>query len=300
MDAHELSKLSDEELESRIADARPNSYVPSSIYHVYLAEQEKRRHNNLLNTIVRRQQEIKNSGVKKRIPSKVVKRLFAVSGEFCAFPNCTVKLISDEGVVLADIAHIEAEKPGGPRFNTSQTDEERFMFENLILFCPTHHSLVDKDSKTYSVNVLRQFKDKVKSKKEATVNVSYIVQSRTQSKHEYRLEITIYNKSDKSIDKPKLKITMPEGVIGVVSSRGEKSTKGNISEIYFNKLDVEVIHPGEEIKIMETPNIGVIYFMNSELFDSAEIMSGSLKIELFADNIKPIIYEMNFRDLQQF
>jgi len=48
VDPIELSKISDEELERRIADVRPNQYVPSSVYHAYVAERDKRRHNSLL------------------------------------------------------------------------------------------------------------------------------------------------------------------------------------------------------------------------------------------------------------
>ena len=79
----------------------------------------------------------------------------------CGFPDCTSELVSDQGVVIGEIAHIEAEKPGGPRYNENQSGEERIEYGNLILFCPTHHTLIDKDSSTYTVQVLKKFKKKV-------------------------------------------------------------------------------------------------------------------------------------------
>jgi len=87
-----------------------------------------------------------------------IKRLYALSGNQCAFPDCTYKFVSpDENVNLSEICHIEAANPGGARYNPNSNDDERHNFENLILLCPTHHSLVDS-SMSYPVDVLRKMK----------------------------------------------------------------------------------------------------------------------------------------------
>ncbi len=79
-----------------------------------------------------------------------IKRLFAHSGNRCAFPQCPLGLIQGETVV-GEICHIRAAKPDGPRYDVSQTAEERHGYENLILLCPTHHTVIDADPESYTV-----------------------------------------------------------------------------------------------------------------------------------------------------
>jgi len=76
-------------------------------------------------------------------PSAVtIKRLFAVSGNNCAFPDCQIPISDEENAtIIGEICHIEADKSGGPRYNSMQTNEERQAFENLILMCANHHKL---------------------------------------------------------------------------------------------------------------------------------------------------------------
>lgn len=299
MNQEELAKISDEELEARIADARPNSYVPSSIYHVYMAEQEKRRHQRLLDAVRIKQRNMRGKS-KKKISDKIIKRLFALSGNLCAFPGCSTQL-ANEGIISAQIAHIEAEKPGGPRYNPKQSETERFGYDNLILLCPTHHNLIDKDSKTYTVEVLKQFKSKRESNKsDVVIEVSYNTQLRTQQLHNYELKVVVKNNSHKSINKPKLKIILPNDVIRVISSSGQKTIRGKLAEVYFDKLDLDVIHPGEEKILTPSPNIGIIYFMNSDLFDEPDMMNQLLQVELYADDFQPLKDIKDFRNMQKF
>jgi hypothetical protein len=86
-----------------------------------------------------------------------IKRLFAKSGNRCAFPDCQVH-ISEEKTIIGQVCHIEADKPGGPRYNSAQTDEERQAFENLILMCANHHKVIDSNPETYTVARLKEIK----------------------------------------------------------------------------------------------------------------------------------------------
>jgi len=76
-----------------------------------------------------------------RLPLKptVVKRLFAVSGNQCAFPNCNECMVNDSGTVIGEICHIEAAEQAGARYNLKSDDEYRRSYENLILMCSNHH-----------------------------------------------------------------------------------------------------------------------------------------------------------------
>src|ERR1700674_5558571 len=97
------------------------------------------------------------------IRNSELKKLYARSGNVCAFPDCRKVLVSEEGsgpmVVLGEAAHIVAETTGGPRGTSPMTLEERNRSANLLLLCSRHHQLVDAQPATYTVEVLKQMKE---------------------------------------------------------------------------------------------------------------------------------------------
>ena len=94
---------------------------------------------------------------KPSVPTQ--KRLFAVSGNRCAFRQCPQPLVDElAGKVTARICHIKGNKPTSRRYDRLQSEEERQGFENLILMCPIHHDVIDADDLTYTVEVLRTLK----------------------------------------------------------------------------------------------------------------------------------------------
>lgn len=93
-----------------------------------------------------------------------IKRLFAVSGNRCAFPGCHSALIDlTSGKVIGEVCHIKANKPGGPRYDPNQTEEERQGFDNLLILCPNHHEIIDADIEAYTVERLQAMKTKHES-----------------------------------------------------------------------------------------------------------------------------------------
>jgi hypothetical protein len=102
---------------------------------------------------------------RKSILDSTIKRLYALSGNRCAFPGCTITFVDTENDTknLSNICHIEAAEPGGERYNPSSNDDERRGFENLILLCPTHHAETDNVSQ-YTVEVLRKMKQEHEAK----------------------------------------------------------------------------------------------------------------------------------------
>jgi hypothetical protein len=87
----------------------------------------------------------------------VIKRLFAVSGNRCAYPNCTTQIVQGSSVI-GEICHIQAASPNGPRHDPLQTSADRRGHGNLILLCPTHHKVIDDDTEAYTVERLRKMK----------------------------------------------------------------------------------------------------------------------------------------------
>jgi hypothetical protein len=88
-----------------------------------------------------------------------IKKLFAVSGNRCAFPACSNTLVdASSGTVTGHVCHIKARRLDGPRYDASQSDVDRHAFDNLVLLCPIHHSIVDADVTAYTVERLRVMK----------------------------------------------------------------------------------------------------------------------------------------------
>jgi len=99
------------------------------------------------------------------IPDRVLKTLFALSGNQCAFPGCDEHLLAEPGngsdstKVLGEIAHIVPHGDEGPRSDPTFPKERLNEHDNLILLCPNcHHGKVDAFPHQYNVQVLRQMK----------------------------------------------------------------------------------------------------------------------------------------------
>ncbi len=95
------------------------------------------------------------------------KLLWGRSGNQCAFPECRQELTVDLGVdpplrntvVLGEEAHIVAREDDGPRGDPGVPLSERNAYDNLILLCPTHHTLIDKEhGRSFPVDVLLAMK----------------------------------------------------------------------------------------------------------------------------------------------
>ena len=87
-----------------------------------------------------------------------VKRLFALSLNQCAFPNCITPIFGLRDEMVGEICHIKAQSPNGPRYDPHQSETERHGFENLVLLCRNHHKIVDDNPAEYSVEWLRDIK----------------------------------------------------------------------------------------------------------------------------------------------
>lgn len=94
-----------------------------------------------------------------RIPPKpeTLRRLFALSGNRCAFPGCCSDLINEKGIFIGQVCHIEAANTKGQRYNENQTEEERRSFDNLVIFCYPHHKETDNVVE-FTTDVLKEIK----------------------------------------------------------------------------------------------------------------------------------------------
>lgn len=92
-----------------------------------------------------------------------IKRLFAMSGRRCAFPDCEVPAVLETGEIIGEICHIKARSPRGPRYDADQSEAERHGYDNLLVLCPTHHKIIDVQSVAYTVDVLQDMKSYAES-----------------------------------------------------------------------------------------------------------------------------------------
>lgn len=98
----------------------------------------------------------------KRLPPKpeTLRKLYIFSGNMCAMPDCKNVLIDKDGTWLGEVAHIYAASNGGPRANTSLSQEERRDAENLILLCRNCHRKIDDKVDQYPAEILIEIKER--------------------------------------------------------------------------------------------------------------------------------------------
>ena len=86
-----------------------------------------------------------------------IKMLFARSGNRCAFPKCRAPMAVNE-TLTGEVCHIKGARPGSARYDPGQIDVERHAYANLVLMCPTHHTVIDDDEEAYTVERLCKIK----------------------------------------------------------------------------------------------------------------------------------------------
>lgn len=99
--------------------------------------------------------------MKAREPTRpsdaVIKRLFARSGNRCAYPNCAAQIVQGD-VIIGEICHIKAASPNGPRYDPRRSVDDRHSYDNLLLLCANHHTVIDDDPEAFTVERLVKMK----------------------------------------------------------------------------------------------------------------------------------------------
>lgn len=81
----------------------------------------------------------------------------------CSFPGCPIRTAEPEtqldgAIVIGEVAHIHAYEDDGPRADSSMSLAARNKSPNLLLLCPNHHTVVDKQAASYPADMLRKWK----------------------------------------------------------------------------------------------------------------------------------------------
>lgn len=100
------------------------------------------------------------SGECYELKQKDIKLLCGRAASRCSICKEKLSEVSNnlEGLLIGEQAHIIGEKENAARGNSNLSVEERNSYHNLILLCPNHHTIIDKDTKTYTIEKLHMIK----------------------------------------------------------------------------------------------------------------------------------------------
>src|SRR4030042_3055238 len=112
------------------------------------------------------------------IKEKDINLLWGRSANRCSFPDCRMKLSQDkkmasESFPIGEQAHIVGKEEGSARSVSILSEEERDSYHNLILLCPTHHTLIDKNPEDYPIEKLHMIKAQHEYWVESTLSESH-------------------------------------------------------------------------------------------------------------------------------
>lgn len=92
------------------------------------------------------------------IKLKDVGKLWGLAAGRCSYPDCNnvcVDYLDDKPTMLAEMAHIIPQSGKGPRGEGERGEDS---YENFILLCPTHHTMIDKTPSKYPQETLHKWK----------------------------------------------------------------------------------------------------------------------------------------------
>ena len=100
---------------------------------------------------------------RRKIKFDTIKALLARSGNECAHPDCSHPLFNDDNLFIAQLCHIEALSPKGPRYNPNTNIEQVNSYPNLLFMCYRHHKETD-NTHLYPVETLIKIKENHESR----------------------------------------------------------------------------------------------------------------------------------------
>lgn len=93
----------------------------------------------------------------RKIKFETIKALLSRTGNQCAFPGCVHPIFNDSNLLVAQLCHIEAVSPDGPRYNPDTTTEQVNSYDNLVFLCYRHHRETD-NQKAFDKGFLTKIK----------------------------------------------------------------------------------------------------------------------------------------------
>jgi hypothetical protein len=177
----------------------------------------------------------------RKYTQTTLRRLYTKAGNCCAFPDCPERFLIKEGY-LADICHIEALNPDGPRYNSAKeiTDLDRNSDPNLILLCKNHHYIIDLKNKDGEPHYSTE---QLKAMKRAHEELVELTRSKiTQTKEPSILARIVRELSSTKFGANPAKVTLPFTIEEKISFNDVERYRGIIekyapyAQLYLDKL----------------------------------------------------------------
>lgn len=93
------------------------------------------------------------------VSEKDIKTLWGLAAGRCSYPGCNAECLlyvdENDPTIIGEMAHIIAKKNKGPRGIEEGGSDT---YKNLILLCPTHHTIIDKAPAKFPPEMLYEWK----------------------------------------------------------------------------------------------------------------------------------------------
>jgi len=214
---------------------------------------------------------------RKPVTDSTLKALWANSGGKCAVCKTALiqRTVEGSNIVVGEEAHICGVKPDSKRFDASLTGDEKRLYVNLILVCPSCHKLIDTDDIKYTVVELRRLKStqEREAREQLGIELSNVTFEELQVVTRHLLDSPIYDK-DYNLVPPAEKIRKNNlsVVVGNLITSGMMQSKlvgeflaHNVELEFGNKLRAGFVNEYLDLKSKGFVNDSLFY----ELWDFA-------------------------------
>lgn len=243
-------------------------------------------------------------------------------GVRCSNPGCrklTTGPRSDSSRIIniGVGAHITAAAEGGPRFDPNLSTEARKTPDNGIWLCQNCAKLVDNDFTRYTVEVLRDWKQRAEAsalseveglaseqraepETTADIEISYQKVKMLSDRHDYLLEIKLRNLGNDPLVHYHVDLEFPAQVIErPQENRFYVQGRSNRNVCFFRapqQNNAVTIYPGDTTIVISIP-----YYMNHEIyFNRGNLFPQLVRATLYRSGFRPLTLEKPFGELQFF
>lgn len=129
---------------------------------------------------------------------KTIETLAKRVGYRCSNPDCMCQTVGPkqgelEALSIGIAAHITAAAPGGPRYDPSLSSGERKSIENGLWLCCSCSTLIDRDDKYYTAELLHSWKEDAETRASDAITKPFLEKiKRSEQNFSYSSEQTFY------------------------------------------------------------------------------------------------------------
>jgi len=241
-------------------------------------------------------------------------------GVRCSNPSCrkltTGPRTESHHIVNIGVgAHITAASPGGPRYESSLTPQERQSAQNGIWLCQNCAKLVDNDRHRYSLDVLQAWKAHEEASTlaelegrvephvidlSAEIDLSFAKERIRSERHDYRLDVTLTNRGTEPLGPYHIDLEMPARVVISPEAQPSHVQDRSTNDVAFFRVASggleKQIYPGDTKLVMSVP-----YYMDHSVYwTRGDLFEQAVKVVFYQRRFQPFTLERAFGEFQIF